>query len=102
MRAKVSELLVQVSAYKVSVSEKAYADSSLASAGVGLTVMPSGKVTGGTVDDTGTVTIVGSSTSIGTNVTIMLVPAIAVNRILWTCHVGNLTQYKFVPSECRH
>jgi type IV pilus assembly protein PilA len=102
IRAKVSELVVQASAYKTTVSEKAYIDGTLASAGVGLTVVPGGKITGGSVDDTGTVTVVGSSTSVGTNVTLILVPTLAADRILWSCQTGNQNQFKFVPAECRH
>src|SRR5215468_8135168 len=62
IRAKVSELVLAASGFKTSVSEKAQSDATLASAGAGLTVTPSGKVTAGTVSDTGTITIAGSST----------------------------------------
>ncbi len=102
IRAKVSELMVQASAYKTNVSEKAYTDNTLGSSGVGLTVTTQGKITGGSVEDTGTVTIVGSSASIGTAVTIMLVPVLGSARILWNCRAGDRTQFKFLPAECRH
>ena len=68
IRAKVSELIVGVSALKAGVSEKAFADASLASAGVGLTVIPVGKITSGSVSDGGVITLSGSSTSVGTTV----------------------------------
>src|SRR5215468_8054234 len=63
IRAKVSELVLAASGFKTSVAEKAQTDATLASAGVGLTVTPSGKVTAGSVTDGGFITITGSSTS---------------------------------------
>lgn len=102
IRAKVSELIVGASALKAGVSEKAYADASLASAGVGLTVIPVGKITGGSVSDGGMITLSGSSTSVGTAVTVMLAPAEATGKITWACSVSATTLFKYVPAECRH
>src|SRR5215510_7954385 len=62
IRAKVSELVLAASGYKTSIAEKAQTDATLASAGVGLTVNISGKVMGGSVGDTGSIAIFGSST----------------------------------------
>src|SRR6185436_19352999 len=62
IRAKVSELVLAASGFKTSVAEKAQSDATMASAGVGLTITTSGKVTGGNVADTGTISIIGSST----------------------------------------
>ncbi|MBM3359643.1 MAG: pilin [Betaproteobacteria bacterium] len=104
IRAKVSELVVQAGAYKTQVSEKAFNDNTLASAGVGLTVTASRKITGGSVSDTGTVTIVGSTapTSVGADVTLIMVPTIQIDKVVWSCGVGNAAMMKFVPPECRH
>jgi len=104
IRAKVSELVVQTGAYKTQVSEKAFNDNTLGSAGVGLTVTASGKITGGSVADTGTVTIVGSTapTSVGADVTLIMVPTIQLDKVVWSCSVGNAAMMRFVPPECRH
>jgi type IV pilus assembly protein PilA len=103
IRAKVSELVVQAGAFRTAVSEKAYSSATLANAGVGLTVVVSGKVTGGSITDTGIVTIVGSATTVGTDVTVVLTPSIAGDRVIWNCTTGGDTAlFKFVPPECRH
>src|SRR5262249_8879339 len=65
IRAKVSELVLAASGFKTSVAEKAQSDATLASAGEGLSVTYSGKVTGGSVAMNGVITIAGSSTSVG-------------------------------------
>src|SRR5256885_2618174 len=57
IRAKVSELVLAASGFKTTIAEKATTDSTLSSAGVGLTVTASGKVTGGSVSDGGGITI---------------------------------------------
>src|SRR5450830_748557 len=85
IRAKVSELVLAASAFKTSISEKAQTDFTLASAGIGLTVVTAGKVTGGDVTDAGVITIAGSATSVGTAVTIVLTPTIvaASGQVTW-------------------
>src|SRR6186713_944029 len=70
IRAKVSELVLAASGFKTAIAETTQTEATLTNSGVGLTVVPSGKVSGGTVTDNGVVTIVGSSTSIGTVVSI--------------------------------
>lgn len=103
VRAKVSELVLQAGAYRTQVSEKAYTSLTLANAGVGLTVAVSGKVTGGSITPDGTVTIMGSATTVGTDVTVVLTPSIAGDRVIWECSTGgNTAAFKFVPPECRH
>lgn len=104
IRSKVSELMLQASAFKTSVSEKVFSDGTLANAGVGLTVMASGKVTGGSVSAGGTITILGAntSTSVGTAVTIILSPVISGGKVIWSCSAGSTAQFKYVPHECRH
>ena len=102
IRAKVSELVMELTAFKTQVSEKAFTDTSLASAGIGLTVSASGKIAGGSVTDAGIITIFGSSTSVGTAVTVILTPTIIGGRIQWSCSTGNTAIYKYVPAECRN
>ena len=102
-RARVSELVVAASAYKTAIGDKAFNDATLASAGVGLTVTTVGKITGGSVSDSGVITLLGSSTSVGTAVTVVLSPSITGAYIVWRCSTGGTTTtWKFVPAECRH
>ncbi len=104
IRSKVAELMLQTSAFKTSVSEKVFNDGTLASAGIGLTVAVTGKVAGGSVMDTGTITIMGANTttSVGTSVTIILSPVISSGKVIWSCSTASPTQHRFVPHSCRH
>ena len=103
IRAKVSELVLAASGFKTSVSEKAQSDATLASAGEGLTVNPSGKVTGGSVQMNGIITIAGSATSVGTAVTVVLTPSYkADGKLIWDCKADSTASFKFMPAECRH
>ena len=103
IRSRVSELVLAVYSAKASIAEKAYSDTTLASAGVGLTVTLGGKVTGGSVTDSGVIFVTGSSTAVGTAVTIVLSPAMAGGRIQWECSTGgNTATFRYVPAECRH
>lgn len=103
IRTKVAELVLTAGNFRTSVAEKAQQDGgSLASAGVTLTVVSGGKVTGGSVTDGGVITIIGSSTSVGTAITIVLTPSLASDsRVIWTCSTAP-GSFKFVPQECRH
>ncbi len=105
IRAKVSEIVLAASGFKTTVAEKAASDGTIGSSGKGLTVTTGGRVSGGTVDDTGTITVAGSNASIGTQVTIQLNPSLgAGGRIAWQCitSANNSAQWKYVPAECRH
>lgn len=104
IRAKVSELIVATGTFKTSIAEKAANDNSLVSSGVGMTVVPSGKITGGSVTDAGVITIIGSSATVGTAITIVLTPSVsAAGAVLWTCSTGGTTStQKYVPAECRN
>ena len=99
IRSRVSELVTAASAYKVAVAERAQADVSLANAGAGLTITPAGYITGGTVDQTGTITI--TSTTVGTTVTIIFTPVFTPpGPLAWTCSSA-ADQHRYVPPECR-
>jgi len=105
IRAKVSELVIAAAAFKTTVVEKSQADGTLGSSGVGLTVTTGGRIASGTVSDSGTIHIEGSSTTVGTAVTIQLTPSVSPGgRIAWMCETGGTTtsSYKYVPAECRH
>jgi len=101
IRARVSELVLAASGFKTTIAEKAAADGTLSSSGVGLTVAVSGRVSGGSVTTAGLITVAGSSASVGTNVTIVLTPSLNAGKVIWACTSAAAT-YKYVPSECRH
>lgn len=103
IRARVAELVLAVSGAKTTVSDKAFTDNTLASAGVGLTIVSGGKVTGGSITTTGAITVTGSSTSVGTAVSVVLTPSKSGGSIVWSCSTnGDTSQWKYVPAECRH
>jgi type IV pilus assembly protein PilA len=104
IRAKVSEIVLQASGFKTTIAEKSASDGTMASSGMGLTVSTGGRVAGGSVNNAGTIVVTGNSASIGTAVSIVLMPSLgAGGRIAWMCSTnGNSTQWKYVPAECRH
>jgi type IV pilus assembly protein PilA len=103
IRAKVSELLVVASSFRVSITEKAVSDGTMGSAGVGITVATGGRIGGGSVTDLGLITVLGTITSVGTDVTVILTPSLTGRRILWQCGTGGTTaSWKYLPAECRH
>src|SRR5581483_1219432 len=92
IRAKVSELVLAASGFKTTISEFAQTKNTLTSAGQGLTVSTTGKVSGGSVTSNGVVTITGNSTTVGTSVTIVLTPSLAGDgKVSWTCGTGGNT-----------
>ena len=105
IRAKVSELLLAAANAKVTVSENAQTNATLTSSGAGATIVATGKVTGGNVSAGGIITVQGSSvaTSVGTAITITLVPSINTTdgKVIWTC-TSAAGVHKYVPAECRH
>ena len=104
IRAKVSELVLAASGFKTTIAESAQSKNTLTSAGQGLTLTPfTGKVTGGSVSANGVVVVSGSSTSVGTAVTVTLTPALqADGKVTWACTTTNTSTFKFVPAECRN
>jgi len=103
IRARVTELVLAASGFKTSIAVKATTDATLASAGRGLTVATAGRVAGGSVSDGGTVVVSGTSTSVGTAVSIVLTPSMGGGRVAWACSTsGDTDQWKYVPAECRH
>jgi type IV pilus assembly protein PilA len=102
IRAKVSELMLAASGFRTSISEKFQTDpGGSATMGAGLTVAVVGKVSGGAVDDTGSITVLGStaSTSVGAAVTVTMIPTTATGgALIWSC-IG--TPSKYMPATCR-
>lgn len=104
IRARVSELLVAASAYKISIAEKWQQDNTLGSAGAALTVTTTGRISGGSVTNAGIINVQGSSATIGTAVNIVLTPVASTVTIGWLCSTGsgNASMWAYVPAECRH
>jgi type IV pilus assembly protein PilA len=104
VRAKVSELIVAASGFKTPVAERAFIEGSLGTAGAGLTISISGKVTGGSVVATGTITVIGSQTAMGSpaGITIILAPVLSAGGVVvWSCYTGSNGSLKYVPASCR-
>lgn len=101
VRTKVSELILASSSYTHAVTEKFQENTSAtASMGQGITISVLGKIRGGSVTDTGIVTLLGdtSSVSVGAPVTVTLTPEVAGGTLTWSC-VGRPAQY--MPANCR-
>ena len=98
IRAKVTELLLAASGFRTSVTEGAETNGTIAFAGQGLTVNIVGKVTGGSVYDTGTIVIAGDRNTLGTAVTVTLNPTFTNGTITWVCTGAPI---KYLPASCR-
>jgi type IV pilus assembly protein PilA len=103
VRAKVTELLVDLGGARVGISEQFQINpSNTACAGGGITIPVVGKIATVSVTDAGTVTITGStvSTSVGQPVTITWTPNYntSTGTISWSC-VGTPAHY--MPATCR-
>jgi type IV pilus assembly protein PilA len=103
VRAKVTELLVDIGGARVSISEKFQSDpSNTACAGGGATIPIVGKVVAASVTDAGTVNIYGgtASSSVGQSVTITWTPTYSTltGTITWSCQ-GSPSKY--LPATCR-
>ena len=102
VRAKVSELILAGGALRTAITEKFTIDNDPTSAGSGLSLMPVGKISGGSIDPTGVIVITGNtmSTSIGQNVTITITPTYntGTGTITWSCQ-GSPARY--MPATCR-
>jgi type IV pilus assembly protein PilA len=105
VRAKVSELILAAGNAKTTVAENAQNNGTLANANAGASIKNTGKVTGGTVGNTGIISVAGNSTttSTGTAVTITLTPTLSTvdGKVTWSCSSA-AALHKFVPAECRH
>jgi type IV pilus assembly protein PilA len=103
IRAKVAELLFAAGGYKMNVDEKAQTDGTIASAGRGITVSVTGKISGGSVSNSGLIKIAGAGTltSVGTVLTIVFTPQMTNGIVVWSCTGGAASQSRFLPSMCR-
>ncbi len=103
IRARVTELVIAGSAFKITVAEKWQSDFTLGSSGLGMTVVTSGRISSGSVTTAGIISIQGSNASIGTAVNIVLTPIPTGERLSWRCSTGGVSgMWAYVPTECRH
>ena len=103
IRAKVSELIIAAGPFQTTVAESAANNQTLTNSGAGMTFTPVGKIAAGSnIDDDGIISVMGSTTTIGTSVTIVLTPSFTAGHVRWACSAGSTAQFKFVPPECRH
>ena len=103
IRARVTELVLAGSAFKVTIAEKWQTDFTLGSAGIGLTVTSAGRISGGNVSLAGIISIQGTNATVGTAVTIVLTPVPSGERLSWICSTGGVaSMWAYVPTECRH
>ena len=102
VRARVSELILAGSSMRTAISEKFQTDNLTGCAGAGLSLPVVGKISAGSVEVTGTITISGNTmpTSIGQNVSITISPVYntSTGTITWNC-TG--TPAKYMPATCR-
>jgi type IV pilus assembly protein PilA len=105
IRAKVSELMLAAGSFRSSVSEKASIDTTIISSGCGLTVNIVGKVTSGTVTNSGTIKIGGTTatSSVGAFVSVVMTPTFTSSTgvVTWSCHAGSTAQNPYVPASCK-
>jgi type IV pilus assembly protein PilA len=102
VRAKVSELILAVSAARTTVTEQAQNLNGLASAGQGVSIGVGGKILAASVSMTGIIAVTGADANImGTSgLTVTLAPSwnSTANTVIWSCDV---TPTKYGPSTCR-
>ena len=103
VRAKVSELILAASGARTGISEKFQTvPSNTASAGAGITIPVTGKISAASVTNAGLVTINGSraTTSTGQAITVTVTPTYDTTNgtITWSC-VG--TPARYMPATCR-
>ena len=97
-----ADVLLAASGAKVTVSEKAVSDGTLASAGNGVSIATGGRVGSVTVTASGVISVGSDAASVGTTVTIVLAPVFRDGKIFWSCSAGESTPPKFLPAECRN
>ena len=102
VRAKVSELILAVSAARTTVTEQAQNLNGLTSAGQGISIGVGGKIGATSVDMTGIIAVTGADANImGTSgITVTLAPSwnSTANTVIWSCDVAPT---KYGPSTCR-
>ena len=98
IRSKVSELLLAASSARTGITEKYQSDNLLASAGVGLTISSTNKISSSSISDVGVITITGTAEVKSASIT--LTPSVNADSttLNWVC-TGQPTRY--MPASCR-
>lgn len=104
IRAKVSELVIAASSYKVAIAEKAAVDGTLDNAGAGLSVAVGGRISSGVITAVGHIHVSGSVATVGVAIDLDLIPSIGPGGMLvWRCRMlSGAATFKYVPPECRN
>jgi type IV pilus assembly protein PilA len=100
VRSRVSELIQAASSAKTAIAERYQINNDASTAGIGVTVPVTGKVTASDVTSDGIVTVNGSTaaSSVGANVTVTIKPNYGSNgSVTWSC-IGSPSRY--MPSSC--
>jgi type IV pilus assembly protein PilA len=103
IRSKVTELILGAAVHKTGIVEYYNVNPTDPNPGKGLTLNVQGKITSGSVYDAGFVKLGGNvaTSSVGAVVTIVLVPQLVGNVIVWACNAGAPGQNAYVPASCR-
>ena len=100
VRSRVSELILAASSAKTAIAERYQVNNDSSTAGSGVTVPVTGKVTASDVTSDGVITVNGSTaaSSVGATVTVTIKPSYGSNgSVTWSC-IGSPSRY--MPSSC--
>ena len=100
VRSRVSELILAASSAKTAIAERYQVNNDSSTAGSGVTVPVTGKVTASDVTSDGVITVNGSTaaSSVGATVTVTIKPSYGSNgSVTWSC-IGSPARY--MPSSC--
>ena len=100
VRSRVSELILAASSAKTAIAERYQVNNDSSTAGSGVIVPVTGKVTASDVTSDGVITVNGSTaaSSVGATVTVTIKPSYGSNgSVTWSC-IGSPSRY--MPSSC--
>ena len=100
VRSRVSELILAASSAKTAIAERYQVNNDSSTAGSGVIVPVTGKVTASDVTSDGVITVNGSTaaSSVGATVTVTIKPSYGSNgSVTWSC-IGSPARY--MPSNC--
>jgi len=98
IRSKVTELLLSASSARTAITEKYQTDGALTSAGTGLTISVTSKISSASITDGGVITITGSTDVKSSTVTLTPTANADSTTLEWVCK-GSPTKY--MPASCR-
>jgi type IV pilus assembly protein PilA len=100
IRAKVTELMLAASGARTCITEAAQTNGGAVPSMVdtNCSIAAVGKVTSATVSQSGIVTVLGATSTVGADVTVTLTPTAISGTLTWICS-GN--PIKYVPGSCR-